>query len=114
MPRKGLDICEAHALFKELPFNTETIVSDENGDTEEYSLSEIIERHSDDESIHNESDADDINLPGPSRPIMIRWEKCGKIQKTIRNFDVETGPSEEIMNMDDQSPSAIFLTLFSV
>ncbi|GFY44134.1 uncharacterized protein TNIN_456071 [Trichonephila inaurata madagascariensis] len=82
MPRKGLDICEAHALFKELPSDTEIIVPDENSDTEEYSLSEIIESVSNDESIHdNETDTDDINLPGPSRPIMIRWEKRGKIQK---------------------------------
>ncbi|GFR31416.1 DDE_Tnp_1_7 domain-containing protein [Trichonephila clavata] len=115
MPRKGLDICEALALFQELPSDTESIVSDESSDTEEYSLSEIIESHSNDGSIYDdESDANDINMPGPSQPIMIRWEKRGKIQKTIPNFDSETGTSDEIMNMDDQSPVAIFLALFSV
>ncbi|GFQ69385.1 uncharacterized protein TNCT_130301 [Trichonephila clavata] len=102
MPRKGLDIYEALALFQEQPSDTESIVSDESSDTEEYSLSEIIESHSNDGSIHDdESDANDINMPGPSQPIMIRWEKRGKIQKTIPNFDSETGPSDEIMNMDD-------------
>ncbi|GFV97292.1 uncharacterized protein TNCV_2038021 [Trichonephila clavipes] len=103
MPRKRLDISEALALFEELPSDTESIVSDESSNTEEYSIPEIIECDSNDEIIHeNESVADDINLPGPTQPIIIRWEKCGKIQKTIPNFDSETGPSDVILNMDDQ------------
>ncbi|GFX35916.1 DDE_Tnp_1_7 domain-containing protein [Trichonephila clavipes] len=113
MSRKELNISEALALFEELPSDTESIVSDESSDTEEYSIPEIIECGSNDEIIHeNESVADDINLPGPSQPNIIRWEKRGKIQKTILNFDSETEPSDEILNMDDQSPIAIFSTVF--
>ncbi|GBN25398.1 hypothetical protein AVEN_123050-1 [Araneus ventricosus] len=112
MPCKGLDVSEALDLFQELPSDTDSIVSNESSDTEEYSFSEIIESDSDEESIKDD-EYKDINIPGLSHPIPIHWRKRGLVSKSIPDFDSEAGPSDEVLNMEDHSPIAIFLT-FSV
>ncbi|GBN50137.1 hypothetical protein AVEN_103995-1 [Araneus ventricosus] len=107
MPCKGLDVSEALALFQELPCDTDSIVSNESSDTEEYSFSEIIESDSDEGSIKDD-EPKDINVPGPSHPIPICWRKRGLVSKSIPDFDSEAGPSDEILNMEDHSPIAVF------
>ena len=53
-------------------------MSSESSYTEEYCLSDIIESDSDDRSLHDdESDPDNINVPGPSQPIVIRSGRAG-------------------------------------
>ncbi|GBM17422.1 hypothetical protein AVEN_119462-1 [Araneus ventricosus] len=82
MPRKGLDVSEALALFQELPTDTDSIKVNESGDTEEYSFSES---DSDEGGIKND-EPKDIKIPGPSRPIPIRWRKRGLVSKSIPDF----------------------------
>ena len=113
MSPKGLSVSEALALFEEFPSNTDSIISNDSTDTEEYSISDVIEFDINDGSTQDDEE-DELNMPGPSQPIFIRWKKRSVINKTVPDFDSETGPSEEILNMDDHSPIAIFLALFSV
>ena len=61
-----------------------------------------------------DGEKDDLNMPGPTQPIFLHWKKHSVINKTVPDFDSETRPLEEILNVDNHSPIAIFLALFSV
>ena len=105
MSPKGLSVSEALALFEEFPSNTDSIISNDSTDTDEYSISDMIELNDDDGSIQDDEE-DDLNVP--SQPISIYWKKHSVISKTVPDFDSETGPTEEILKLDDHFPIAIF------
>ena len=109
---KGRSICKEFALFEEHPSDTDSVVSNDSTDTEEYSISEVIEF--DNDGSIQDGEKDDLNMPGPTQPIFLHWKKHSVINKTVPDFDSETRPLEEILNVDNHSPIAIFLALFSI
>lgn len=116
MPRRGLELEEALALFEELPSDdSETSISEDSND-EEYAP-EIVQ----DDDLDDFPPVEDVgNIPviqseaGPSQAPEIIWEKRD-ISREIPEFEERrTGPSDEILGMEDQTPLSIFLLFFSM
>lgn len=117
MPKRFLSADEALSLFNELPSDNESIVSSESiSDEEELPQSDL----GGNQDVHgissdsDEEDVDDANVPGPSQIPDMKWIKKGKVRTEVPKFTEFSGPSGEILDLEDHSPLALFLVLISI
>lgn len=88
---------------------------DNSSETEEYDFDEL----SDTTDVHEGGDDDedeevnDPSLQGTStHPQVPTWELKYRSQKIISDFTSETGPSNELLELEENTPIAVFLTMF--
>lgn len=114
MPRKGLAIQEALALFEELPLDIDSEISDYISDEDENIISwaneDILSSH--DEELTPAPD--ESAIPGPSRIYDVNWRKKENLNKTFPEFMEPSGPTEEITSMETITPLNVFLSIFTV
>ena len=115
MPRRGLSISEALALLEEIPSDPESEIPGDTTDDEDYAPPQSpTEPPPDDFDEDSDETDEDINLPGPSQPVNVIWRKKQSVNRQNPEFNSETGPSSEIMEMQDPSPIGLFFAIISV
>ena len=111
MPKKYLTTDEAILLFQELPSDNDSVISEEISSEEENATVSHPISDSDEDIITSDEPAD-VDEPGPSNVETIVWKKKGKARIELSPFTEYSGPSAEILEMEDHSPLALFLELF--
>lgn len=113
MSRKKLDVNEALQLFYDLPSDNESVVSGSDSDKD---FIPPLDTASDSDAVSSqtEDEDEDINLPGPSHTTEIRWKRKGDARANVPAFLEKSGPADEIILMEDKSPLALFLSLFTI
>ncbi|GBM15863.1 Chimeric ERCC6-PGBD3 protein [Araneus ventricosus] len=117
MPKRFLSADEALLLFNELPSDNDSEVSSEDSaDEEALPQSDLGESEDVLPPIPSDSDEEviDVDAPGPSNIPEVKWVRKGKARTEVPDFIEYSGPSEEILELDDHSPLALFLALFSI
>ncbi|GBM01711.1 PiggyBac transposable element-derived protein 4 [Araneus ventricosus] len=114
MPKRFLSADEALLLFNELPSDNDSQVSSEDSaDEEALPQSDLGESEDVLPPIPSDSD-EEVDAPGPSNIPEVKWVRKGKARTEVPDFIEYSGPSEEILELDDHSPLALFLALFSM
>lgn len=92
MSKRYLTAEEALVLFEELPSNDDSIVSFESSIHEDY----IPQSDLGNDDLLSDSDREDevldVNVPGPSTPQSVKWEKDGKGRTALPPFTEISGP----------------------
>lgn len=116
MARRFLSADEALLLLNELPSDDESIISSQSSSDEEVFPQSDLRDTQDVDIVPSDSDEEDvdINAPGPSQIPEVNWVKKGKARTDVPKFTEVSGPSEEILDLDDHSPLSLFLALFSI
>ncbi|GFS45006.1 uncharacterized protein TNIN_141981 [Trichonephila inaurata madagascariensis] len=99
MPRKGLTIPEALAVFHNLPSDIE---SDESLLSEAEDV--MTAKSSSSEHIDIDEEKDDIRVPGPSLIFKVTWKNKASVKIRNMPFTEKSDPSDEITSLQDPSP----------
>lgn len=132
MPKKGLSTEEALSIFEDIPSDASSDISESSSEEEE-----IPQPLDETDILSDESDVETLNLPGSSRETESHslpgtlsashtclpgpsvaaetiWTKKADARKNIPAFSQTTGPSDEILSMEDKSPLSLFLAFLSL
>ena len=130
MPKRGLTIEEALQIFEDIPSDASSDISEyiSSDEAEIPKLSDEIDILSDESdiepaidestapvlSVPSTSSSSEISLPGPSTAAEIAWTKKAAVKTSVPEFSSRTGPSDEVLNMEDKSPLSLFLSFLSL
>ena len=115
MPKKFLHVDEALALFQSLPSDEGSDASDNDSSDDDYCppQSDTPQLFSDSSSDEDSDSAINIDMPGPSQSHEVSWQRKGIPRTDIPEFSEDFGPSDEILSLEDKSPTSLFMTIMT-
>lgn len=104
MAQRGLSIAEALKVLEELPSDNESECTDRSNKTKEYDFDELSTLL--------------MSMKAVVMMMMSRWmnhhywDLKKSLQKILPDFTSKTGPSNELLELEENTQIVVFLTMF--